>query len=66
MIARFRSLTEEGYKLKDLCDKFGFSLGELVTNQTVFIDQPYGAVTDEAKYLIKKILLDKVLLLLSN
>jgi alpha-amylase len=33
------------YKLKDLCDKFGFSLRELVTDQTVFKDQPFSAVT---------------------
>jgi alpha-amylase len=33
------------YKLKDLCDRFGFSLRELVTNQTVFKDNPFSAVT---------------------
>lgn len=33
------------YKLKDLCDTFGFSLRELETNQTVFKDNPWSAVT---------------------
>lgn len=32
-------------KLKYLCDKWGFSLRELTTNQTVFKEQPLNAVT---------------------
>ncbi|MBR8827524.1 MAG: alpha-amylase [Gomphosphaeria aponina SAG 52.96 = DSM 107014] len=33
------------YKLKELCDTFGFSLRELLSHETVFKDQPFNAVT---------------------
>jgi alpha-amylase len=33
------------YKLKDLCDKFGFSLKELATDGTILKGQPFSAVT---------------------
>lgn len=33
------------YRLKDLCDKFGFSLRELIKPDALFIDRPFSAVT---------------------
>lgn len=33
------------YKLKDLCDKYGFSLRELVANDSLFRRQPFSTVT---------------------
>ncbi len=33
------------YRLKDLCDKFGFSLRELIKPGALFVDRPFNAVT---------------------